>query len=87
MNGQLEDKVFKDPSNPLEVLSEKELLTDISTLNKVKADFFNIAGFPNIVGAIDGTHIRIDGYPLKPWLLTPFVNPVSVPETKISLSA
>lgn len=29
------------------------------TIRKHQADFFGIAGFPGVVGAIDGTHVRI----------------------------
>ena len=27
--------------------------------NKIKADFFRVGGFPNVIGAVDGTHVRI----------------------------
>lgn len=30
-----------------------------ANVNATKADFFDIAGFPNVLGAVDGTHIRI----------------------------
>ena len=33
--------------------------TDAATRNQIKGSFFEKAGFPNVIGAIDGTHIRI----------------------------
>ena len=33
--------------------------TDVNSLHKVKTSFFSKANFPNVIGAIDGTHIRI----------------------------
>lgn len=43
------------------MLSGRFLLypTDVSILNKVKTDCFNIAGFSNVIGAIEGTHIKV----------------------------
>jgi hypothetical protein len=35
--------------------------TDVAELRKAKADFFDIADFPNCVGAVDGTLIPIQG--------------------------
>ncbi|XP_058877978.1 putative nuclease HARBI1 [Acipenser ruthenus] len=122
-----------------------------TVLNRMKSDFFSIAGFPNVVGAVDGTHVKIQapsadehlyvnrkgyhsihvqmicdanlsiincvarwpgsshdsrilrqsvvheafeggaipgillgdsGYQLKPWLLTPFINPTNEAHTR-----
>nr|CAI5859431.1 unnamed protein product [Callosobruchus analis] len=44
--------------------------------------FYQIARFPRVVGAVDGTHIRIkspgdSGYNLRNYLLTPLQNPVT----------
>ena len=30
-----------------------------ANVNKTKADFYDVAGFPNVLGAVDGTHIPI----------------------------
>jgi hypothetical protein len=27
--------------------------------NKIKADFFRVGDFPNVIGTVDGTHVRI----------------------------
>ncbi|XP_030833634.1 putative nuclease HARBI1 [Strongylocentrotus purpuratus] len=29
-----------------------------------QVDFFNLAGMPNVVGAVDGTHVELHGAPL-----------------------
>ena len=26
---------------------------------RINADFFSVGGFPNLIGAVDGTHVRI----------------------------
>ncbi|XP_063400222.1 putative nuclease HARBI1 [Mytilus trossulus] len=45
----------------LDALCEKrnEFIQWPTNLNQTKAEFYEFAGFPNILGAIDGTHIRI----------------------------
>ncbi|CAC5421579.1 HARBI1 [Mytilus coruscus] len=45
----------------LDALCEKrnEFIQWPTNLNQTKAEFYEIAGFPNILGAVDGTHIRI----------------------------
>ncbi|KAI4455445.1 hypothetical protein MML48_9g00016292 [Holotrichia oblita] len=52
--------------------------------------FYDVASFPRVIGAIDCTHIKIEspvslfigdsGYPNKPYLFTPLLNPVSPEE-------
>ncbi|CAG2228481.1 HARBI1 [Mytilus edulis] len=45
----------------LDALCEKrnQFIQWPTNLNQTKAEFYEFAGFPNILGAIDGTHIRI----------------------------
>ena len=31
----------------------------IETRSSLKADFFSVGGFPNVIGAVDGTNVRI----------------------------
>lgn len=33
--------------------------TDPNISNRIKREFYEVAGFPNVLGAIDGTHVRI----------------------------
>lgn len=35
-------------------------------VNRAQVDFFNISGFPQVIGVVDGTHIRLNGAPLGP---------------------
>ncbi|XP_056435275.1 putative nuclease HARBI1 [Gadus chalcogrammus] len=46
VSSTLSDKLPKFPTQPAE-------------LNSIKRGFFNVARFPNVIGAIDGTHVRI----------------------------
>ncbi|CAH1365463.1 unnamed protein product, partial [Tenebrio molitor] len=63
--------------------------------NKIKQSFFNISKFPRCVGAVDCTHVKIQspggndaeiyrdgGYGIKPYLITPLLNPTT-PEQQL----
>ncbi|XP_030849805.1 putative nuclease HARBI1 [Strongylocentrotus purpuratus] len=49
--GELRDEVIKFP----------ETMEEVKT---AQVDFFNLAGMPNVVGAVDGTHVELHGAPL-----------------------
>ncbi|XP_030849444.1 putative nuclease HARBI1 [Strongylocentrotus purpuratus] len=40
--------------------------TTMEEVNRAQVDFFNISGFPQVIGVVDGTHIRLNGAPLGP---------------------
>ena len=51
--------------------------------NEIKAGFFQVAGFPGVVGCIDGTHVRIQVGSVIPLILQLFQDKAGIHKLKI----